>query len=257
MSKKVFGAFALVVLLTGCATSATHQKDPLEGFNRAMFRFNDAVDEAVLKPVATGYQKVTPSFVQTAIGNFFGNLGDVWTSVNNFLQGNVHDGVSDAMRVAVNSTMGFGGILDIASEAGMTKHREDFGQTLGVWGVPSGPYLVLPLIGSSTIRDTAALPADFAGDPWQYDEVVGVSNRVRNTGTALRIVDERAALLGASNLLDDVALDKYAFVRDAWLQRRESLIGREGSSRPFYYDDFDEEDLELDDTLPGPATVSP
>jgi phospholipid-binding lipoprotein MlaA len=237
--KKILSALGCALLLTGCATSTTHPQDPLENFNRAMFRFNDAVDEAVLKPVATGYQKVTPSFMQTAVGNFFGNLGDVWTAVNNLLQGKVHDGVSDTMRVLVNTTMGLGGVLDIASEAGMTKHREDFGQTLGVWGVPSGPYLVLPLIGSSTVRDTAALPADFAGDPWQYNENVSV----RNTGTALRIVDERAALLGASNLVEDVSLDKYAFVRDAWLQRRGSLIGREGSSRPSYYDDFDEDEL--------------
>ena len=243
--KKIVGALALVTMLTGCATTSGNPQDPFEGFNRTMFRFNDAVDETVLKPVATGYQKVTPSFVQAAIGNFFGNLGDVWTSVNNFLQGNVHDGISDAMRVAVNTTMGLGGILDIASEAGMSKHKEDFGQTLGVWGVPSGPYLVLPLIGSSTIRDTAALPADFAGDPWLYTNSVSV----RNTGTAVRIVDERAALLGASNLLDDVALDKYAFVRDAWLQRRQSLIGG-GESRPSYYDDFEEGEL---DALTEPA----
>lgn len=252
MNKNILTTFAFAMLLSGCATSATHPQDPLEGFNRAMFRFNDAVDGAVLKPAATGYQKVAPSFVQTAVSNFFGNLGDVWTSVNNLLQGKVYDGVSDAMRVAVNTTMGFGGILDIASEAGMTKHREDFGQTLGAWGVPSGPYLVLPLIGSSTIRDTVALPADFAGDPWQYTDPVSA----RNTGTVLRIVDERAALLGASNLLEDVALDKYAFVRDAWLQRRESLIGRESSSRPSYYDDFTEEELDAapvgDPALPSP-----
>lgn len=240
MNKKIFGAFALVMLLTGCATSSTHPQDPYEGFNRAMFRFNDVVDEAVLKPVATGYQNVTPDFMQTAVSNFFGNLGDVWTAANNMLQGKVQEGLSDTMRVLVNTTLGFGGILDIASEAGMSKHREDFGQTLGVWGVPSGAYLVLPLIGSSTVRDTAALPADFAGDPWQYNNNVSV----RNTGTALRIVDERAALLGASNLVEDVALDKYAFVRDAWLQRREALIGRETSSRPFYYDEFDEGELD-------------
>jgi phospholipid-binding lipoprotein MlaA len=251
MNTKMFGAFALAMLLTGCATSSMHPQDPLEDFNRTMFRFNDAVDEAVLKPVATGYQKVAPSFVQTAVGNFFGNLGDVWTAVNNLLQGKVHEGVSDTMRVLVNSTMGLGGVLDIASEAGMSKHREDFGQTLGVWGVPSGPYLVLPLIGSSTVRDTAALPADFAGDPWLYNKNVSV----RNTGTALRIMDERAALLGASNLVEDVSLDKYAFVRDAWLQRRESLIGREGSSRPSYYDDLDEE--ELDDLPIGEPAATP
>lgn len=244
--KKILGACALIMLLTGCATTTgdPHPRDPFEGFNRTMFRFNDAVDEAVLKPVASGYQKVTPSFVQTAIGNFFGNLGDVWTAANNLMQGKVEEGISDAMRVAVNTTLGLAGVLDIASEAGLTKHKEDFGQTLGVWGMPSGPYLVLPLVGSSTVRDTAALPIDFKADIWQYTDPVSR----RNLGTALRIVDERAVLLDAGNLLDDVALDKYAFVRDAWLQRRESMIDRGGSTRSFDYDEFDEEDL---DELPA------
>lgn len=239
--KRILGVCAIVLLLTGCATTTgnPHPRDPFEGFNRTMFRFNDAVDEAVLKPVATGYQKVTPSFVQTGIGNFFGNLGDVWTAANNLLQGKVEEGVSDVMRVAINTVFGLAGILDVASEAGLTKHKEDFGQTLGVWGVPSGPYLVLPLVGSSTVRDTAAWPADIKADLWQYTDPVSR----RNLGTALRVVDERAVLIGAGNLLDDVALDKYAFVRDAWLQRRESMIDREGSSRPSYYDDIDEDDL--------------
>ncbi len=245
--KKILGACALAVLMTGCATApdTADPRDPFEGFNRTVFRFNDAVDEAVLKPVATGYQKVTPSFVQTGVSNFFGNIGDVWSAVNNLLQGKLEAGVSDGMRVAINTTFGFVGVLDIASEAGLTKHKEDFGQTLGVWGVPSGPYVVLPLLGPSTIRDTAALPVDFAGDVWQYTDSVGT----RNTGTALRIVDARAGLLDAGNLLEDVALDKYAFMRDAWLQRRQSMIGGE-SARPAYYDDFDEEDFE-DTTQPA------
>ena len=244
--KRLMGVLTLVLLLTGCATTpgTGNPQDPFEGFNRTMFRFNDAVDEAVLKPVATGYQKVTPSFVQTGIGNFFGNLGDVWTAANNLLQGKVEEGVSDVMRVAINTVFGLAGVLDVASEAGLTKHKEDFGQTLAAWGVPPGPYLVLPFLGSSTVRDTAALPADIAGDVWLYTD----PTRTRNAGTAVRVVDERAVLLGAGNLLDDVALDKYAFVRDAWLQRRESMIGREASSRPSYYDDLDEEDLM--DTMP-------
>lgn len=240
--RRIMSLAALALALTGCATSGAHPQDPFEGFNRTMFRFNEAVDEAVLKPVAKGYQSVTPSFVQTVVGNFFGNLGDVWTAANNLLQGNLHEGLSDVMRVATNTVLGLGGVLDIASEAGMTKHKEDFGQTLGAWGVPAGPYVVLPLLGPSTVRDTAALPADFAGDPWVYADPV----RVRNTGSVLRIVDERAALLGASNLMEDVALDNYAFMRDAWLQRRESMVGRNTSSRPSYYDD-------LDDPAPGSA----
>lgn len=215
-------AAALAAALGGCATTADTKNpaDPLEGYNRAMFSFNDKLDRYALKPAATAYQKVLPSFAQTGINNFFGNLGDVWTAVNQLLQGRGADGVSDIMRVAVNSTLGLFGLLDIASEAGLQKHRQDFGVTLGVWGVHSGPYLVLPFFGSSTIRDTAALPLDFKGYPWDYVYPVDV----RNTGTVVRIIDTRASLLGASNLLEEAALDRYAFVRDAYLQRRASKI---------------------------------
>lgn len=219
MSKTILLSSAL--LLGGCATTNGHNPDdPLESFNRSMFSFNDTVDRVALKPAATAYKNVLPSFVQTAVGNFFGNIGDVWAMVNNFLQGKVQDGSSDFMRVAVNSTLGFGGLLDIASEAGLQKHKEDFGQTLGAWGVTSGPYVVLPLFGPSTVRDTAALPADIYGDPWTYVTPVDV----RNTGVVVRLVDERAAALNATNLLEDAALDRYSFVRSAYLQRRASLV---------------------------------
>lgn len=211
---------ASALLMGGCATSSNNANDPFEGFNRTMFDFNDTVDRVALKPAATAYQEVLPSFAQTAVSNFFGNLGDVWTMVNNFLQGNIENGLSDGMRVAFNSTIGFGGLLDIASEAGITKHKEDFGQTLGVWGVDSGPYLVLPIFGPSTVRDTAALPVDMYGDVWGYATPVDV----RNTGIAVRLVDTRASLLKATNFLEDAALDRYTFVRGTYLQRRESLI---------------------------------
>lgn len=218
LSKTILLASAL--FLGGCATSSNNAGDPFEGFNRTMFEFNDTVDRVALKPAATVYQDVLPSFVQTAIGNFFGNLGDVWTMVNNFLQGNVEDGMSDVMRVTFNSTFGFGGILDIASEAGITKHKEDFGQTLGTWGVGSGPYVVLPFFGPSTLRDTAALPVDISADIWTYVTPVDV----RNVGIVVRTIDQRASALNATNLLEDAALDRYTFVRGAYLQRRESLI---------------------------------
>ncbi|MBK4735171.1 VacJ family lipoprotein [Noviherbaspirillum sp. DKR-6] len=214
-------AAGLAAALSGCATTDTkNPADPLEGYNRAMFNVNDKIDRYALKPAATAYQKVLPGSVQTGINNFFGNLGDVWTAVNNLLQGRGADGVSDIMRFAVNSTLGLFGFLDIASEAGLQKHKQDFGVTLGVWGVGSGPYLVLPFFGSSTIRDAAALPVDFEGYPWQYVQRVDV----RNTGTVVRIIDTRASLLSASNLLEEAALDRYAFVRDAYLQRRASKI---------------------------------
>ncbi|MBI3283718.1 MAG: VacJ family lipoprotein [Burkholderiales bacterium] len=195
-------------------------RDPLEGFNRVMFNFNDTLDQAILKPVAEVYRDILPSFVQTGIGNFFGNIGDVWNAVNNLLQGKAADGVNDVMRVAVNTTFGLGGLLDIGSAAGMPKHKEDFGQTLGTWGVKSGPYVVLPFLGPSTLRDTLATPVDFKGDLWSYQTPVSS----RNVGTALRLVDKRAALLNAGTLIEEAALDKYVFIRDAYLQRRAGEI---------------------------------
>lgn len=212
---------AVVLALTGCATSPSRNpQDPFENYNRAMFSFNDKLDENVMKPTAKAYRTVAPSFVQTGVGNFFGNIGDVWTSVNNMLQGKLQDGLSDAMRVFVNTTVGIGGLFDVASKGGLPKHKEDFGQTLGRWGVPPGPYVVLPLLGPSTLRDTTALPVDLEGDLWRYKR----PTRWRNTGIVLRVIDQRAALLDAVDLLEAAALDRYEFIRDGYLQRRENTI---------------------------------
>lgn len=211
-------ALGAAVLLSGCA--GPNPRDPYESFNRAMFKFNDTVDQVALKPAATAYRAVLPSFVQTGIDNFFGNLADVWSAVNNLLQGKGEAGMSDVARVTLNTSFGLLGLIDFASQAGLPKHNEDFGQTLGYWGVPSGPYLMLPLFGASTVRDTAALPLDFNGDLWRYKEPV----YLRNIGTATRAVDQRANLLDASSLLEDAALDRYEFVRDGFLQRRESKV---------------------------------
>ncbi|MGZ8287849.1 MAG: MlaA family lipoprotein [Telluria sp.] len=209
---------ACALALGGCATN--NPADPLEPYNRAVFQFNDAVDRAALKPAATAYKRVLPGFVQTGVHNFFGNLTDVWSAANNLMQGKGQRGMSDVTRVAMNSTLGLGGLLDIASEAGLQKHNEDFGQTLGHWGVASGPYFMLPLLGPSTVRDTAALPLDMAADPWTYVDPAST----RNWGTALRIVDKRAEILDASNLVEEAALDRYVFIRDGYMQRRESQV---------------------------------
>jgi phospholipid-binding lipoprotein MlaA len=219
-------ALGVTLLLAGCA--GPNPRDPYEGFNRAMFTFNDTVDTYALKPAATAYHNVLPSFMQTGVNNFFGNLADAWTGVNNLLQGHGEAGLSDVTRFALNSTLGIVGLFDIASEAGLPKHKEDFGQTLGTWGVPSGPYLMLPLLGPSTVRDAVVLPIDVKGDLWAYKEPV----YIRNTGTALRIIDQRANLLDASTLLEDAALDRYEFIRDSYLQRRESLIHPDDGSSP-------------------------
>lgn len=219
-------AVALIATtFSGCAVvmppnAGQDARDPYERYNRSMFSFNQELDKKVLKPVATAYADYTPDFLQTVIGNFFSNIGDVWTAANNFLQGKPRDGTTDAMRVVFNSTIGLAGLLDIATPAGLPKHEEDFGQTLGVWGVKSGPYVVLPLFGSSTMRDATAKPIDWAGDPLSYVDNI----RARNSGRAIRIIDNRAALLGASNLMEGAALDPYEFMRDAYLQRRASRI---------------------------------
>lgn len=211
-------ALVAIATLSGCATN--NPRDPLEPYNRAMFKVNDTIDQAALKPAATAYKKVLPSFVQTGVSNFFGNLSDIWTGANNLMQGKGEQGMSDWTRVALNSTFGIGGLFDIASEAGLKKHNEDFGQTLGYWGMPSGPYLMLPLLGPSTVRDTAGLPVDMAANGWSYVDPVST----RNIGTAVRVVDARANLLDASNLLEGAALDRYEFIRDGFLQRRQSQV---------------------------------
>ena len=161
-----------------------------------------------------------PGFVQTGIGNFFGNISDVWTAANSFLQGNGKEGFTGIARVSFNSTFGLLGVLDFASQAGIQKYRNNFGQTLGVWGVSNGPYVVIPFLGPSVVRDAAALPVDYYADLWSYYRPVSV----RNIGSGLQVIDKRAAYLDAYTLLEDAALDKYIFIRDAYLQRITSQI---------------------------------
>lgn len=195
-------------------------KDPLEPWNRKVYAFNDAIDEAVLKPVATAYRKVVPEPARQVLGNFLGNFGDAWSTVNHFLQGKVQTGLEMMMRVSVNTVFGLGGLIDIGSDMGLERRDEDFGQTLGRWGVPAGPYLVWPLLGPSSLRETAAMPLDRGVGPGLAINDGGVVTGL----TVLQIVDTRSKLLGASRLLDDVALDKYVFVRDAYLSRRRSQV---------------------------------
>lgn len=217
-------ALAGTLLLTaGCATvTRPNEKDPLESYNRSVFVFNERLDRAVLKPVATGYQKVVPDLVRAGVGNFFDNLKDGWSFVNNVLQAKPVEAADSALRFGVNSVVGVGGLFDVAGEMRIPRHTEDFGQTLGYWGVRPGPYLVLPLLGPSTVRDTAALPLDlFIGDPVQYFDPFGL----RLSLTSLRIVDTRTDLLKTTSLLSDIALDKYTFVRDSYLQLRRASVG--------------------------------
>jgi phospholipid-binding lipoprotein MlaA len=210
---------AFVVLLAGCAT-VSNRGDPLEPMNRKIFAFNEAVDEHLLKPVATVYADFVPRPVRNGVDNFFNNIKDAWSAVNLFLQGRIEDGLQDMMRFGTNSVFGFFGIADVASEIGWERHGEDFGQTLGKWGLPPGAYIVWPILGPSTVRDSIGLPVDQAASPDFLTSPV----RDRNVLTALRVVNARSNLLGASQVLDDIVLDKYTFVRDAYLQRRRSLV---------------------------------
>jgi phospholipid-binding lipoprotein MlaA len=212
------GIILAMLLLGGCAT--TEQPDPLERINRVTFSFNQTVDDYIIAPPARVYRDNVPSPVQTGVRNVFRNLGDAWSAVNLMLQGRPAEGIESLMRFSVNTVLGFGGLLDWASEFGIQRHTEDFGQTLGRWGVGPGAYLVLPILGPSTVRDTAALPLDFQAATYFYPDdsaaFIGV--------TALRVISVRADLLSSSKLLDEIALDKYLFVRDGFLQRRQSQI---------------------------------
>lgn len=228
-------ALAGTLLLGGCASNPANPEDPFEGYNRAMFQFNQRVDKYTLRPLARVYETVTPNPVRIGIGNFFSNLGDVWIGANNLMQGKVEEGVSDWMRFIFNSTWGLGGLLDIASEAGMTKHDEDFGQTLAVWGVGEGPYVVLPIFGPRTLRDAAALPVDMTADNvWGIDHVP-----TRNTMTGLRLTHARASFLGVEKTFRQGTLDQYASARDFYLQQRRYKV-RDGDVG-LDYEDFDDE----------------
>ena len=248
--KKVSGWAATILaiaLLQGCATGPqANPADPLEPFNRGVYSFNEGLDRAVLKPVATAYQNITPSPVRTGVTNFFENISDVWSLVNNVLQGKPTEAADSLFRVTTNTLWGVGGIFDVATELKIPKHKEDFGQTLGTWGLASGPYVVLPLFGPSSVRDTAGLAVDMQGD------LVSQSNNVpaRNSLKTLDLVDTRANLLRAGDLLDQAALDKYAFTRDAYLQRRKSLIGGNERTEP-------EERFDLPEVPPAGAPASP
>lgn len=214
-------AAAAVAALSGCATVQTPTKgDPLEGFNRTMYKFNDTVDTYALKPVAKGYQYVVPQPVRDSVTNFFSNIGDVYIAANNLVQLRIADGVGDLMRVVINTVFGVGGLFDVATIAKLPKHTADFGITMGRYGVPSGPYLVLPLLGPSTLRDAAGLGVDYVGNPLTYVKPDSVSWGLYG----VNLVNTRANLLGAGDVLDAAALDKYSFVRNAYLQRRQMLI---------------------------------
>ncbi|WP_085318091.1 MlaA family lipoprotein [Derxia lacustris] len=228
--------------LAGCATTgarAPSPADPWEGFNRSIYGFNDRVDRYVTKPVAEGYRAVLPEPLRNCISNVFGNVGDLWSATNSLLQGKPADTAHTLTRFTINTIFGFGGCADVASTLpGLQKRPEDFGQTLGVWGVGSGPYLVLPFFGPSSGRDAVGFVADRFGEPIAYinDDLLYWSL------SATRLISIRAELLDTTKLLDNASFDTYAFTRDAYLQRRRSMIydGNPPNSAPSYDDDEDD-----------------
>ncbi|RYG14725.1 MAG: VacJ family lipoprotein [Burkholderiales bacterium] len=220
-SAVLLGLVASVLVLSGCASGRTGvTRDPWEKFNRGVYSFNDAVDSAVLKPVATAYVNVTPPLVRTGVSNFMGNLGDLWSGVNSVFQLKGQNALENFFRFGINSTVGLFGVLDIASEMNLERHKEDFGQTLGRWGVGTGPYLVLPFFGPSTLRDAAAMTLDTEGNLITHID----PHSARNTLYVLKAVDARANVLRAGSVLDQAALDKYTFSRDVYLQYRRAEI---------------------------------
>ena len=246
-------AFA-VAALAGCATApgsehAANPKDPYEGFNRKMFAFNDTLDTYALKPAAKAYNAVLPSPVRTGVHNFFGNFRDAWSAVNELLQGKAHDAAQMTARVITNSTVGIVGLFDPATPLGLERLNEDLGQTFGRWGAPPGPYLVLPVFGPSDVRDTIALPADTYVSPSLLTDTFWQGLAVDTLGA----VDTRAGLLGASQLLDDVALDRYSFLRDAYIARRRSLV-YDGNPPDDPHRDDDDDAGPTPPSAPAPAT---
>lgn len=211
----------LLALLQACASVPNpNPRDPWEPLNRGIFSFNEAVDKAVVKPVATAYRDATPHWLRTGVGNFFNNLEDAWSAINNALQLR-RQATGDSMaRVLLNTTIGLGGVMDVASDFQVERHSANFGLTLGRWGVGSGPYVVLPFLGPSTLRDTVALPVDLRGDPRNGFEDAGT----RDALLVLKIIDTRATYLRAGEIIEGAALDKYSFMRDGYLQRRRNQI---------------------------------
>lgn len=219
LARRVLPFVGACLLCTGSLANE-NPHDPYEGFNRAMFTVNEGLD-TVVKPVARAYDAAVPLPAKAGVGNFFGNAGDLWIGVNSALQGKFSDAGIDLARLAINSTIGIFGLFDVASELGLEKHDEDFGQTLAVWGVGNGAYFFWPVIGPRTLRDTGGWAVDFfAADPVTYVRPYGV----RNSAVALRFVDVRASLLPADKVVEEAALDKYAYIRDAYLQRRRNQI---------------------------------
>jgi phospholipid-binding lipoprotein MlaA len=251
--KSVLGSLLLSWVVSGCATPPTHNYDPFEKFNRGVFAFNDGVDQMVIKPIAKAYKTIVPSPIDNGVTNFFSNIDDIVVVVNGLFQLKFKQAASDTGRLLINSTVGLLGFIDVATDIGLPKHDEDFGQTLGYWGVNSGPYIVLPILGPSSARDAVGLGTDLLFDPTFYYAASPTTEAGQAilAGGAVRGVDKRADLLGLEKVLETAALDKYAYFRDAYLARREYLVydgdPPQTDEEGLFDDDDEEEELFGDD----------
>ncbi|MGB4810913.1 MAG: VacJ family lipoprotein [Methylophilaceae bacterium] len=247
----IVGSLLATSALSGCATQAN--KDPLEGLNRGVYKFNDVTDKAVIKPVAKAYKAITPTPIRIGINNFFTNLGSITTVVNDLLQFKFANAFTDTGRFVINSTFGLAGLIDLAGKDNIALHKEDFGQTLGFWGVGSGAYLVLPFIGPSSLRDATGFAVDtLVTDPLQYPRNIG-QIRLANQLRLAQFIDKRTELLTASDLVDEASLDPYAFTRDAYLQKRENLVKDNVAKKNVIDDEFYEDDV----PATAPVEVTP
>jgi phospholipid-binding lipoprotein MlaA len=223
-SSPLLSLLAVMLLFTNTNNAYSSDDDPLEPMNRAIFSFNEVVDDNILEPIANGYQAITPDPVEDSISNFFNNLGEISTIINSALQLNAEKTLSSSSRLIINSTIGLFGLFDVASSIGIDRHKEDFGQTLGFYGIPAGPYLVLPFFGPSSFRDAPAFYVDIAIDRGISPVYTELHHEERQLIQATNVIDTRANLLKASKILDTAAKDKYIFLRESYLQRRAKMI---------------------------------
>ena len=254
---RIATVIAAGAILAGCATvQSPDPQDPWEGFNRGVYSFNDSVDRVIFRPVAKAYEFVTPQPVRSCVSNIFSNLGDVWGAANSFLQGRGLDGINTMGRFMFNTTMGIGGCFDVASKTGANKIPNDLGVTFGVWGIPQGPYLVLPVLGPSTVRDGVGRAGGFVANPVAVAQIEEV--RWRNSLWGLELVNTRANLLQATDTVDRIAIDPYSFVRDAYLQRRAAQVrGVDGDASQDLPDYSIDDDDDATSTAVGASIASP
>lgn len=258
-SKKLLLSLAISLVLTGCASTDPKSTDVWEGWNRGTQEFNDDVDKAILKPVATGYEKITPEPIDQGVTNFFSNMNDIGVTINDVLQFKMLQAGMDLSRFIINTSIGLGGMIDVASMVDLPKHNEDFGQTLGYWGIPSGPYLVLPLVGPSSPRDLVGMIGDAALNPLTYVSIFGgaVGSAASGGASAVDVTDTRAGLMSTEKVVNEGSVDRYDFIKSSYQQHREYEIYDGNPPNVDPDAELKDESATFDGSLLKPALSSP